>query len=224
LIDFETLWRAKPVRVTLQPDRRRSPDRRALSPRQGVSLLLPAVLLAACGPLPFQGPGPETQVKQPLPKPQGKASKASKAEAQAKAPPLAPLATQQQVVKAVTVGRRDPFAGVLTPNVIVTPETQPKPVSPNVAAPPPPPAVLTWPKGLAFEGVLQTFSESEAMVRYTPSDSKETGPRFGSLRVGDRGTLQGDSLLPPGWQVAAIDGERGVLVLQKGGQSISRQL
>jgi hypothetical protein len=160
-------------------------------------------------------------VKPPLPKPP---NKASKADAPAQAPPLAPLATQQQVVKAVTVGRRDPFAGVLTPSMIATPEAQPKPSSQQAVTPPPPPDVLGWPKGLAFEGVLQTFSESEAMVRYTPADAKETGTRVGTLRVGDIGTNSSDSLLPPGWQVAAIDGEQGLLVLRKGGQSIKRYL
>ena len=222
MIDFVTLWKAKPVRVTPQSDRPSSGGGgRESSLLQSVSLLLPAVLLAACAPLPFPGPGAETVVKPPPPKPP---NKASKADAPAQAPPLAPLATQQQVVKAVTVGRRDPFAGVLTPSVIVTPETQPKPSPQQAVTPPPPPDVLGWPKGLAFEGVLQTFSESEAMVRYTPTDAKETGTRVGTLRVGDIGTNQRDSLLPPGWQVAAIDGERGLLVLQKGGQSISQQL
>jgi hypothetical protein len=62
------------------------------------------------------------------------------------------------------------------------------------------------------------------MVRYTPADAKETGTRVGTLRVGDIGTNQRDSLLPPGWQVAAIDGEQGLLVLRKGGQSIKRYL
>ena len=211
------------MQVTPQSDRPASGRvGRASSLLQSVFLLLPAVLLAACGTVPIPGPGAETVVKPP-PKPPNKARKAD-APAQAQAPPLAPLATQQQVVKAVTVGRRDPFAGVLTPSVIVTPETQPKPSPQKVVTPPPPPAVLDWPKGLAFEGVLQTFSESEAMVRYSPADAKETGTRVGTLRVGDIGTNQRDSLLPPGWQVAAIDGEQGLLVLRKGGQSIKRYL
>ena len=228
MIVFVTLWRAKPVRVTPQSDRPASGRvGRASSLLQSVFLLLPAVLLAACGTVPFPGPGAETVVKPPLPKPPNKASKAVPP---VKAPPLAPLATQQQVVKAVTVGRRDPFAGVLTPSVIVTPETQPKPSTQQAVTPSPPPAVLDWPKGLAFEGVLQTFSESEAMVRYTPADAKGGGTRVGSLSVGDTGSGPGEvgpgltDLLPPGWQVAAIDGERGVLVLRKGGQSISQQL
>ena len=222
------------MRATPQSDRPSSGrGGRESSLLQSVSLLLPAVLLAACGTLPFPGPDTETVVKPSPPKPP---NKARKADPPAKAPPLAPLATQQQVVKAVTVGRRDPFAGVLTPSVIVTPEAQPKPSPQKVVTPPPPPAVLDWPKGLAFEGVLQTFSESEAMVlreamvRYTPADAKEGGTRVGSVRVRDTGSGPGEvgpgltDLLPPGWQVADIDGERGVLVLRKGGQSISQQL
>jgi hypothetical protein len=123
------------------------------------------------------------------------------------------------VVKAVTAGRQDPFGRVLTPILTLPPESLPK--GQPKAGPAAPRTVLTWPETLAFEGVLQTFSESEALVRYTPGDG---GARYGSLRVGDLGTDDIASLLPPGWQVLAIDGEMGELVLRKGGQIVSQSL
>jgi hypothetical protein len=181
---------------------------------RGLALMLPAMVLAACGPLPFPGAAPVTPLGQSRPRkpPAG----ADKAKAVASPPSLAPLATQQQVVKAVTAGRRDPFGRVLIPSIAVPKDTKPT-AEPKAT-------VLEWPKGLTFEGVLQTFSETEAMVRYSPADTKGGGARYGSLRVGDIGTGALDSLLPPGWQVAAIDGEQGVLVLRRGGQIISRWL
>jgi hypothetical protein len=189
---------------------------------QGVSLTLPALLLAGCGP--FPGFGPETLLNPPRPK----KPTAQKGKSEVQAPSLAPLATQGQVVKAVTTGRRDPFARVLAPKLIITPDT-PKKVPTPVNAPAPT-IGLDWPKGLDFEGVLQTASDSEAMVRYTSVDANGGGTRVGSLHVGDTGSVPGDArpgstnLLPPGWQVAAIDGDKGVLVLRKGGQTVSRKL
>lgn len=214
------------MRATPKPDR--SPGRRgerAASSRQTLAVLLPALLLAACGAVP--GPDPGSLLEPPLPKKAPTAAKTSPAEPPAQVPSLAPLATQQQVVKAVTVGRRDPFAAVLRPNRLTLPPS-PTPVAPKTpvrVAPPAPPAPLQWPMGLEVEGVLQTPGESEAIVRYTPTnDQAAGGPRLGSLRIGDEGSSQADSLLPPGWRVRAIDGEQGVLVLQKGGQSVSRRL
>jgi hypothetical protein len=202
-----------PVGVTSPPDRPRGWRGGSIVGR-GLALMLPAMVLAACGPLPFPVAGPVTPFGQPRPRkpPAG----ADKARAVASPPSLAPLATQQQVVKAVRVGRRDPFGEVLKPQLTIPKDTKPKAEAKAT--------VLEWPKGLAFEGVLQTFSESEAMVRYSPADAKGGGARYGSLRVGDIGTGAVDSLLPPGWQVAAIDGEQGVLVLRSGGQIISRRL
>lgn len=181
-------------------------------------LLVPALLLTACGPLPFPGSGPESSVGQPRPR----KPSAETGQAKGSPPALAPLATQQQVVKAVTAGRRDPFGRVLTPIITLPLEAMPK--APAKEGLPAPPAVLEWPKGLAFEGVLQSFSETEAMVRYTPADAKSGGTRHGALRVGDIGTGAYNSLLPPGWQVAAIDGDQGVLVLRRGGQIVSQLL
>ncbi|MFN9645394.1 MAG: hypothetical protein ACK6BG_09830, partial [Cyanobacteriota bacterium] len=137
-------------------------------------------------------------------------------------PALAPLATQQQVVKAVTAGRQDPFGAVLTPILTLPPESMPN--APAKAGPAAAHTVLQWPDSLTFEGVLQSMSKSEALVRYAPAEAKDAGVRYGSLRVGDIGTGNADSLLPPGWQVMAIDGELGKLVLGKGGQIVSRDL
>ncbi|MFN9547962.1 MAG: hypothetical protein ACK6AD_13025 [Cyanobacteriota bacterium] len=190
---------------------------------KGLVLLLPLVLLAACG----LGTSPEARLEEPpLPPKPPSAAEENKANAPAPTPALAPLATQQQVVKAVKVGRRDPFAAVLLPTLVSTPDAQRQTASKTggKAALTPSAAPLAWPNGLEFEGVLQTASESEAMVRYTPVAPQGGGTRSGSVRVGDEGTRREDSLLPPGWQVGAIDGERGILVLRKGGQAVSRGL
>lgn len=186
-----------------------------------MALLLPTVLLAGCGPA--SGPSGEEAPARP-PKVPPVAKEQGKPEAPAMDPSLAPLATQQQVVKAVTVGRRDPFAAVLTPHLIIDPASLPQGALNPGTGPSKPQAPLSWPKGLEFEGVLQTSSRSEAMVRYAPSDGNGGEVRLGSLNVGDVGTTQGGSLLPPGWRVAAIDIEQGLLTLEKGGQTVKRQL
>jgi hypothetical protein len=77
---------------------------------------------------------------------------------------------------------------------------------------------------LLFQGVLLGPMGGEALVEYAPSEAKAGGTRSGSLRVGDGGTGQEDSLLPPGWRVRAIDVDRGVLVLQAGSQSVTLRL
>ncbi len=195
---------------------RRAPRRHRLA--TALAGFLPAALMAACGIIPLAGGGPRTDAESSLP-PTPKARQGS-TPSQPSPPALAPLATPQQVVKAVSVGRRDPFGNVLVPTVIQERQAPANGSSPSPA----PPRELAWPKGLAFEGVLQSSAESEAMVSYRPEENGGGGPRAGSLRVGDVGTPGFDSLLPPGWVVAAIDGDRGVLVLRKGGQTVSREL
>jgi hypothetical protein len=132
---------------------------------------------------------------------------------------LAPLATPQQVVRSVAVGRPDPFSAVFTPLEVnnLAPRS-PRPALSDLAAKAA--ARLEAPKGLQFQGVLQGPWGVEALVEYTPEDRQEGGVRAGSLRVGDVGSGRGDSLLPAGWRVRAIDGSQGVLVLQKDGQPI----
>ncbi len=198
-----TLLKATPGPEPLQPGLRQP---KAWLP--GLVVLVPALLLAACAP------SPQVEVEPPLPK---VSNAQSGAEVSPEGPTLAPLATPQQVVRAVDVGRRDPFAAVLTPRLIGTPAPSASAGAAAASKPMPP---LAPPKGLVFQGVLQGPGGQEALVDYAPG-SEAAGTRSGSLRVGDVGTGQGDSLLPPGWRVQAIDVDRGVLVLQAGKQSVS---
>ncbi len=220
MIDFASLWSATPVPKTPPCDPPRTRDRRVRRLLRGLSTLLPAAVLAACGASPFPGAWPDINARAPQPPPPR--ARRGPTERQPPPPPaLAPLATPQQVVKAVSVGRRDPFGNVLVPTLI-----QPRESPASITAPsrsPAPPRALAWPKGLAFEGVLQTFSETEAMVSYTPEEAGGSGPSAGSLRVGDT-SAEKPGLLPPGWQVAAIDGNRGELVLRKGGETVRKTL
>ncbi|MFY7695489.1 MAG: hypothetical protein ACOVQK_04020 [Cyanobium sp.] len=211
------------------------PCQRPWTPALGAFLALIPALLTACTPnpkVPVQPPVPQLPKVQdrPDPRPEGAS--------------LAPLATPQQVIQAVDVGRPDPFAAVLTPRLVGAPASQQVAIAPGqqpVAGAgqrgltgqqrPGAPAgssqglsPLGVPKGLLFQGVLQSPLGREALVEYAPSEAKAGGTRSGSLRVGDVGTGRDDSLLPPGWRVRAIDVDRGVLVLQAGTQSVTLQL
>lgn len=110
---------------------------------------------------------------------------------------LTPLPTSQQVVKAVPIGRPDPFA------------------PPRVVTAIPGSAKLDLPAGFRFSGVIVTAGEAQALVQF--------GSLSGSLRVGDRGGRSTD-LLPPGWSVARIDGQRGVLTLRQGKRNLVVEL
>ena len=136
-------------------------------------------------------------------------------------PNLAPLATPQQVVRAVDMGRRDPFSAVLAPRIINAPNGQPQVISAKGQKKSLP---LDVPKGLVLQGVMQGPIGQEALVEYAPAGAQGTGSRSGSRRVGDVGSAEGDSLLPPGWRVRAIVVARGRLVLQSGCQSVTLQL
>lgn len=136
-------------------------------------------------------------------------------------PTLAPLATPQQVVRAVDVGRPDPFAAVLTPRLSIDTASRPKQITTKGLGKPLP---LEVPKGLVLQGVLQGPIGQEALVEYFPAEAQGKGARSGSLRVGDVGRADGDSLLPPGWSVRAIDVAQGKLVLQSGGQLLTLEL
>jgi hypothetical protein len=216
------------LKATPKPD----PLRKAL---RGAFLGLIPALLTACTSSPkveVQAPAPRLPKVQVLPDPRPEGAS------------LAPLATPQQVVQAVDVGRPDPFAAVLTPRLIDAPPSRHTTVAPGKQPPagagkqpsagqqrPGPPAgssksppPLEAPKGLLFQGVLQGPMGGEALVEYSPAEAQAGGTRSGSLRVGDVGTGQDDSLLPPGWRVRAIHVDRGVLVLQAGSQSLTLQL
>lgn len=142
-----------------------------------------AALVAGCGGSPMADSGVT-----PLPPP----APASAPVAPAPVPlttGLTPLPTTQQVVKAVPLGRPDPFA--------------PPPVVAVAKGPVP----LDLPAGFRFSGVIVSGGEAQALV--------QLGANSGSLRVGDRGGRSTD-LLPPGWSVARIDVQRGVLTLRQG--------
>jgi hypothetical protein len=156
---------------------------------------------------------------------------------------LAPLATPQQVVGAVDLGRLDPFgASISRLPTLLGPDGKPLPVNQagvapgGVAAqgaaaggarPGGGPATagggkaartmapLQLPPGFSVSGVIRSGGLSEAVVSY--------GALSGSLRPGDRGGRTTD-LLPSGWSVAAIDVNRGLITLQKNGQRVSAEL
>ena len=149
-------------------------------------------LLTACG-----GSPPADTGVTPLPRPKPVPPEAA---ALLPVPPstgLTPLPTAQQVIKAVPLGRPDPFA------------------------PPPPaaaaqgPAVIHLPAGFRFTGVIVTGGQAQALV--------QLGGLSGSLRVGDRGG-RGTDLLPAGWSVARIDVQNGVLTLRQGQRNVQVEL
>jgi hypothetical protein len=165
------------------------------------------------------------------------AAKPAKARADATAA-LRPLATPQEVLDSVELGRPDPFgrfisalpvplgpdgkplsaAAIAAATAAMRGQGQPagRPMpgrgGPGSVAPLPP---LQLPKNFSVSGVIRGGGSSEAVVSF--------GELSGSLRPGDRGGRTTD-LLPPGWSVAAIDVQRGVLTLQKGGQRVSVEI
>jgi hypothetical protein len=156
---------------------------------------------------------------------------------------LAPLATPQQVVGAVDLGRLDPFgASISRLPTLIGPDGKPLPVNQAGVAPgggaaqgaaaggarpgggpatagggkaARSMAPLQLPPGFSISGVIRSGGLSEAVVSY--------GALSGSLRPGDRGGRTTD-LLPSGWSVAAIDVNRGLITLQKNGQRVSAEL
>lgn len=101
---------------------------------------------------------------------------------------------------AVPVGRADPFLPLGAAGVG------------GAAAAQPPPAL---PENFRFQGVMRSAGTAQALVQF--------GAESGALRVGDRGGRT-TALLPAGWTVAAIDVERGLLLLQQGRQTIKVEL
>ncbi|MFN9630946.1 MAG: hypothetical protein ACK59A_12070 [Cyanobacteriota bacterium] len=189
----------------------------------GLLLTLSPVLLGGCGSFSLPKVSQEpSQSKRPQLKPANAPPKLTD-------PALAPLATPQQVVKAVDLGRPDPFAAVMAPRVVSETDNPSqgsgkRSGSAKGSPPPKPPQPLDWPANLVFQGVIQGGGKIEALVQYTPTSAGGNGPRSGSVRVGDEGSAGQDSVLPPGWRVKAIDGAQGVLVLQQGGRNVSRNL
>lgn len=219
--------------------------------RQALPLSLLALVLAGCAqtPAPLDPsvlvPPPTPPVRKGAPAASA-ASPAATKPAASDAASLAPLATPQQVVGSVDLGRLDPF-GALIPRLptLLGPDGKPLPV--NLAGGPgagaggasgaagagaksgggasaaggsggrgaAPLAPLTLPSGFSVSGVIRSGGLSEAVVSY--------GALSGSLRPGDRGGRTTD-LLPPGWSVAAIDVNRGLITLQKDGRRVSAEL
>jgi hypothetical protein len=151
---------------------------------------------------------------------------------------LRPLATPQELLKSVELGRPDPFARLIAAlPVPLGPDGKPLSAAaiaaataamrgqgqapgramvgrggPGSVVPLPP---LELPRNFSVSGVIRGGGASEAVVSF--------GDLSGSLRAGDRGGSTTD-LLPPGWSVATIDVQRGVLTLQKGGQRVSVEI
>ena len=107
-----------------------------------------------------------------------------------------PLPTAQQVVAGLRIGRFDPFAPIAPP------------AGTALQAP-------GLPQGFRFSGVVRGGGQAEALVQF--------GSLSGTLRAGQVGGRSTD-LLPLGWTVARVDGQRGRLTLRQGGQLVTADL
>jgi hypothetical protein len=117
---------------------------------------------------------------------------------------LTSLPSARAVVGSVPVGRSDPFLPVrLAParGAAIGAVAVQRPSGP--------------PENFRFQGVLRSGGVAQALVQF--------GTDSGAVRVGDRGG-RSTELLPQGWSVAAIDVERGRLVLRQGQQTIRVEL
>ncbi|MEY4297945.1 MAG: hypothetical protein RLZZ423_1124 [Cyanobacteriota bacterium] len=116
---------------------------------------------------------------------------------------LTPLATPQQVVSAIDVGRPDPFAPSQSTGTI---GPDGKPVSG--------PAKAALPDGFKLTGLIRSGGRSQAFV--------QIGSQSGPLCPGPRGRCSGTGadqpLLPPGWTVTGIDATNGLLAVSFGRQ------
>lgn len=173
------------------------PERLKLAP---TALGFTVALMAGCsGPPAAVPPAPA-----PAPPPQ-----ASRAPATGEAAPqqavagFTPLATPQQVVGAMAVGRPDPFA---SPQVLAGAGGGASATAGGATA--------GLPQGLRLTGVLRTGGRVQAFV--------QIGDRSGALCPGPRGQCQGGAadqpLLPAGWSVTAIDADHGLMALRFGNQ------
>jgi hypothetical protein len=94
------------------------------------------------------------------------------------------------------MGRFDPFAPVSPPAGTV-------------------PQSTGFPQGFRFSGVVRGSGQAQALVQF--------GSLSGTLRAGQVGGRTTD-LLPLGWTVARVDGQRGRLTLRQGGQLVTADL
>ncbi len=160
---------------------------------------------------------------------------------------LAPLATPQQVVGSVDLGRLDPFGALITRQpTLLGPDGKPLPINgaggaanggaasgagaPGSASGAARPGGASGSPGAGGARPLPPlklptgFSVSGVIRSGGLSEAVVSyGALSGSLRPGDRGGRTTD-LLPSGWSVAAIDVNRGLITLQKNGQRVSAEL
>ena len=167
-------------------------------------LVLAALGLAGCG-------GTNTASAPPPPPPAAPAPAAEPAKPPAKPVPppgLTPLATPQQVVDSIDVGRADPFApSQPSPGAATTrigPDGKPVVVQPRP----------TLPADFKLTGVIRTGGRAQAFV--------QIGDQSGPLCPGPRGRCSGAAadqpLLPAGWSVTGIDAANGLLAVSFGRQ------
>jgi len=127
---------------------------------------------------------------------------------------LQPLPSPQQVTQAVQQGRVDPFSDPRPPAPAaapLAPGTAPGGgASPKAGAAGSSPAkVAPAVPGLQLSGVIQSSGRPEAIV--------VMGSQSDSLRIGQQGSDDKDSLLPRGWSVESININACSLVLKNGG-------
>lgn len=163
-----------------------------------VLTLLAAVGLAGCSG------SEDTASTVPAPPP-ARPAPATPAKPAVKAAPPAgftPLATPQQVVNAIEVGRPDPFAPSQAPVSAAGP-------SAGASA-----AKATLPDGFRLTGVIRSGGSSQAFVQI----GDQSGPLCPGPRGRCTGAAEGQPLLPPGWSVTGIDAAKGLMAVSFGRQ------
>ena len=127
---------------------------------------------------------------------------------------LQPLPSPQQVTQAVQQGRVDPFsdprppAPAAAPLALGTAPASGASAKAGAAGSSPAKVVPAVP-GLQLSGVIQSSGRPEAIV--------VMGSQSDSLRIGQQGSNDKDSLLPRGWSVESININACSLVLKNGG-------
>jgi len=127
---------------------------------------------------------------------------------------LQPLPSPQQVTQAVQQGRVDPFsdprppAPAAAPLALGTAPASGASAKAGAAGSSPAKVVPAVP-GLQLSGVIQSSGRPEAIV--------VMGSQSDSLRIGQQGSDDKDSLLPRGWSVESININACSLVLKNGG-------
>jgi hypothetical protein len=134
-----------------------------------------------------------------------------------------PLPSPEQVKRAQPIGQLDPFRPLSQEirDLVVKPKASSRPVAlPSFI--PTRPEPLQPPPGLQLTGLIGAAGRPEAVISYLGAN--------GTVRVGDVGSASGTAgpnatnLLPEGWRVAAIDLNRGSLVLKFKGQTTKKQI